>query len=73
MIIFYFNLVCFTFSLSYSVFPFHLVYVFQFLCLFYLLLFLKPLSSIVEKFLHTYTYICSVYNIYILENLWIFA
>ena len=31
MMIFYFYLVCFTFSISYSVLPFHLVYVLQFL------------------------------------------
>ena len=31
MMIFYFYLVCFTFSISYSMLPFHLVYVFQFL------------------------------------------
>ena len=33
MMIFYFYLVCFTFCISYSVFPFHLVFVFQVLCL----------------------------------------
>ena len=53
MKIFYFYLVCFTFSISYSVFPFHLVYVLQFLHLFFLKFFLKPLSS-VEKLLYTY-------------------
>ena len=38
--------------------PFHLVYVFQFLCLFLLLLlFLKPLPSQVKKLLYTYMYI----------------
>ena len=31
MMIFYFYLVCFTLSISYSVLPFHLVYVLQFL------------------------------------------
>ena len=31
MMIFYFYLVCFTFTISYSVLPFHLVYVLQFL------------------------------------------
>ena len=34
MMIFYLYLVCFTFSISYSVFSFHVVYVFQFLHLF---------------------------------------
>ena len=52
MMIFYFYLVCFTFSISYLVLPFHLVYIFQFLCL--LLFFLKPLSNMVEKLLYTY-------------------
>ena len=37
--VFYFHLVCFNFFISYSVLPFYLVYVFQFLCLFFLLLF----------------------------------
>ena len=35
MMIFYFYLVCFTFSISYLVLPFHLVYVLQFLHLFF--------------------------------------
>ena len=35
MMIFYLYLVCFTFSISYSVFPFHLVYVLQYLHLFF--------------------------------------
>ena len=55
MIIFYFHLVCSTFSISYSVLPFHFIYVFQFLDLLSLFLmpFLMPLSSIVEKLLHS--------------------
>ena len=40
MLIFHFYLVCFTFSISYSVLPFHLVYILQFLCLFSLSLFM---------------------------------
>ena len=40
--IFYFYLVCFTFSISYSVFSFHLVYIFQFLHFF---LFFDALSQ----------------------------
>ena len=55
--IFYFYLVCSTFSISYSVLPFLSVYVFQFLHLFFLLLllfFLKALSSVVEKLLYTH-------------------
>ena len=41
---------CFTFSISYSWLPFHLVYVFQFLHLFFFLtFFLRPLSSVVQK------------------------
>ena len=75
MMVFYFHLVCFTFSISYSVFPFHLVSVFQFLhlfLLFFLMFFLKPLSSVVEKLWYTHIYV-KRYNIYILENLWIFV
>ena len=34
--------------------PISLVYVFQFLHLFFLMFFLKPLLSIVEKLLYTY-------------------
>ena len=55
MMIFYFYLVCFTFPILYSVLPFHLVYVPQFLHLFFpLMFFLKPLSSVVEKLSYTY-------------------
>ena len=47
----FFYLVYFTFSISFLVLPFHLVYVFQFLHLFlsfffFLMFFLKDLSSI---------------------------
>ena len=59
MMIFYFYLVCFTFSISYSVLPFHLVYVLQFLHLFFYVL-SQPLSSVVEKLLYTYK---NMYNI----------
>ena len=62
MMIFYFYLVFFNFSILYSVIPFNLVYVFQFihpLC--YFLSFFKPLSSLVEKFLHIYVYINIMY------------
>ena len=70
-------LLCFTFSLSYSRLPFYLVYVFQFLCLFFLMFPLNTLSSIVEKLLYTYKYINSMCNIiyihtYTLENLSLF-
>ena len=73
MTLFYFYLVSFTFSISYSVLPFQVVYVFQFLHLFF---FFDVLSQAFIKcsrkaFLHTY--INSMYNIYILENLGIFA
>ena len=54
MMIFHFYLVCFTFSISYSVLSFYLVYVFSFSFLLLLLFFLKPLSSVVEKLLYTY-------------------
>ena len=52
---FYFYLVYFTFSISYSVLPFHLVYASQFLHLsfFFWMFFLKPLLSVVEKLLYT--------------------
>ena len=60
MMIFSFDLVCLTFSISYTVLPFHLVYVLQCLYFFsFLVMFLcKPLSSVVEKFF------MHVYNIY---------
>ena len=61
MMIFYFYLVCFTSSISYSVLPFHLVYVLQFLHLF-LMFFLNSLSSVVEKLLYTY-----IYDIYFIK------
>ena len=53
MMMFYFYLVCFTFYVSIQYF--HLVYVFQFVS-FLLLFFLKPLSNVVEKLLHTYVH-----------------
>ena len=68
MMIFY--LVCFTFSISYSVLPFHLVYVFWFLHLFLFFLFLMFFIKCSRKAL---LYIYNMYNIYILETLWIFA
>ena len=51
MAIFCVYLVCFIFSISYSGLPFHLVYVFQFLHLFFffLMFFLTLPSSTVEK------------------------
>ena len=57
IMIFYFYLGCFTFSISYSVLPFHLIYAFQFLHLIFflfLMFFLKPLSRVVEKLSYTY-------------------
>ena len=39
---------------------------------FFQMFFLKSLSSVVEK-IFVYVYINNMYNIYILENLWIFA
>jgi len=55
MMTFYFYLVSFTFSISYPVLSFHLVYILQFLHLFFFLMFfLKPLSSVVEKIFYTY-------------------
>ena len=51
--IFYFYLVCFTFSISYSVLTFCLV-CFTISPSLFLMFFLKPLSSIVQKLLYTY-------------------
>ena len=64
--IFYFYLVCYTFSISYSVLPFHLACVFQFLRFFNVLsqAFIKYSRKAV-----VYIYKISMYNIYILENL----
>ena len=54
-----------------------LVYIFQFLHLFWLLFFLKPLSNVVEKLVYVcvfiYIYIVCKCNMYILENLKNFA
>ena len=50
----YFYLVCFNFSISFSVLPFPLGNVFQFLDVFLSLFFLKLLSNVVEKLLYTY-------------------
>ena len=71
MITFYFDLGCFSFSISYSVLPFHLVYVFQFLHLFSFFFFFDVLSQAFIKcsrkaFVYIYINMC---NIYILENL----
>ena len=66
MMIFHFCVVCFTFSTSYSVPSFHLVYVFQFhhLCFFYVLsqAFIKHsrkafVCVCVCVYIHTYIYI----------------
>ena len=55
MITFYFYLVCFAFSISYSEFPFHLALFSNFsISSFFFMFFLKPLSSIVEKLLCVY-------------------
>ena len=45
MMMFYFNLVCFSFYISYSVLPFHLVYVLQF----FRLIFFDVLSQALIK------------------------
>ena len=66
MMIFYFDLVHFTFSISYSLLPIHLVYGLQFLHLIFLILFLKPLSSVIEKTLDK-----GLRNIYIGLHLWL--
>ena len=51
--IFYFYLVCFTFSISHSKLPFHLV-CFPISPSLFFIFFLKLLSSIVKKLLYTY-------------------
>ena len=57
--------VCFTFSISYSVLPFHLVYFpISSSLLFFYIFFLKPLSSIVEKFFYTFIYIICITYIF---------
>ena len=58
MRIFYFHLVCFTFSISYSGFPFHLVYVFQFLCLSSFLCSFSSLYQVQQKGFCVYIRIC---------------
>ena len=60
VMIFYFYLICFTFSVSYSVLPFHLVCFPVSPSLFFLMFFLKFLSNVVEKLLCVY--ICSNYR-----------
>ena len=62
MMIFYFYLVCFIFSISYSALPFHLVYVLQFLHLSFVF------SSLYKYSLKAFVYIHSM-QICILENL----
>ena len=72
MRIFYLHLICFIFSISYSVLPFHLVYVFWYFHLFFFFMFfLKTLSSI--KMAFVYIYINNMYNIFNLEdmNFWL--
>jgi len=65
--IFYFYLVGFTFSISYSVLPFHLVCVFQFLHLF--CFFFDVLSqAFIKHSRKTFVYIYKYY-IYMLENM----
>ena len=56
MMIFYFYLVCFTFSISYLVLPFHLVYVLQFLHLFFFNVRSQAFIKCSRKL--SYTYIC---------------
>ena len=64
--IFYFYLVCFTFFISYSVLPFHLVYILQFLHLFF---FFDVLSQAFIKCSKT-AFVCidiNMYNIYFIK------
>ena len=72
MRIFYFYIVCFTFSIFYSVLPFHLVYVFQFLHLFFFFFFFDVLYQACIKHSRkviVYIYRNNMYNIYILESM----
>lgn len=60
----YFYLVCCTFSISYLALPFHLVYSFQFLHLFFVVIaavLSQAFASIVEKLLYTYMQYCNKY------------
>ena len=66
MIIFY--LACFTFSISYSVLPFHLVYVFQFPHLLFFYVLYQALIKHSRKVI-VYIYINNMYNTYILESM----
>ena len=52
MMIFYFYLVCFSFSISYSMLSFHLVYLFQFFHLFFVVLFFKSFSLVQFSSVH---------------------
>jgi len=75
MRIFYFYLVCFTFSISYTVLPFCLV-CFTISPSLFLMFFLKPLSSIVQKLLYTYIkIICILEKLmnFCLKHLWYFV
>ena len=54
MMIFYFYLVCLTFSISYSVLPFHLAYIFQFLPLFFFYIISQAFIKCNIKPLYTY-------------------
>ena len=64
MVTFYFYLVSFTYSISYSVLPFHLVYILQFMHLFF---FFDVLSQAFIKYsrkkfsLHMYKYVQYIY------------
>ena len=69
MKLFYLYLVCFTFSISYSMFPFHLVSNF-FISSFSFDIFSQAFIKHSRK-AFVYIHINSMYNIYILENLWI--
>ena len=70
MMIFYLG--CFTFSILYSVLPFHLVYALQFLhLLLFFNVFFKPFLRVVEKLLYTqYIQFSSVQS---LSPVWLFA
>ena len=69
MIIFYF-FVCFTFSISYSVFQFHLVYVFQCLHLFFVVVLFQAFIMYSKKaFVYIFIYIWASLTAQLVKNL----
>ena len=67
MMIFYFYLSCFNFSISYSVLPFHLLYIFQFHISFVVVVLSQALASLVEKLVCMCVCVCVMCILYIYE------